>query len=312
MWDFHLLAATRTIEKNTAFVLHRWLVYLGVGIAYIFGALAGAGTAVGIASLSANPTAFANLGAWLGLFVVGWLMYHFRHYFLINIKARNAALLAAKALHYQVPKGKAQIEYAHDFVSERIPHPQELTRSMHLVRRVLRNLPNFTQGQPASRPASWLRKLTGWLLMEDDLTILGYHFVRPQASIWHSAGEGLLRYAASFSKLFRNRAYLFGFGWLGMIAAFPILLVPLRNIAAALPIDPEPWPAIFALILAWTLKAAFLDSIAMAAMLELFLSLPEGFDKGRLAQELAAASPDFGEIQSHAEAASSAPPDPIH
>ncbi|HWP00275.1 MAG TPA: hypothetical protein VNL74_06575 [Methylococcus sp.] len=312
MWDFHLLAATRTIEKNTAFVLHRWLVYLGVGVAYIFGALAGAGTAVGIASLSSNPTAFANLGAWLGLILVGWLMYRFRDYFLINIKARNAALLAAKSLHYHVPKGKAQIEYARDFVAERIPQPQELTKSMHLVRRVLRNLPDFTQGQPVSALASWLRRLTGWLLTEDDLTILGYHFVQPQASVWHSVREGLLHYAASFSKLFRNRAYLFGFGWLGMIAAFPVLLVPVRNIAAALPIDPGPWPTIFALILAWTLKAAFLDSIAMAAMFELFRSLPEDFDKGRLAQELAAASPDFREIQSHAEAASSVPPGPTH
>jgi hypothetical protein len=312
MWDFHLLAATRTIEKNTAFVLYRWLVYLGVGLAYIFGALAGAGTAVGIASLSSNPTAFATLGAWLGLIFVGSLMYRFHNYFLIHIKAPNAALLAAKALHYKVPKGKVQIEYARSFVIERIPHPQELTRSMHLVRCVLQDLPDFTQGQPASGPASWLRKLTGWLLREDDLTILGYHFVQPQASIWHSVREGLLLYAASFSKLCRNRAYLFGFGWLGMIAAFPVLLVPLRNIAAALPIDPGPWPTLFALILAWTLKAAFLDSIAMAAMFELFRSLPEGFDRERLAQELVAASPDFAEIQSHAEAASTVPPDPIH
>lgn len=300
MWDFNLLAATRTIENNMAFVLRRWLIYLGVGLAYIFGALIGAGTAIGAGSLSLNPAAFATAGAWLGVAVAGWILYKSRHWFLTGVHALNLALIAAEAMKLPVPKGKAQIDFARERFAERIPDTALLKHAMARVRGVLYSLPGWRQPRPESGPQQWLRNTKGWLTATDDLILLGYHFTRPGKTIWQSAREGLLIHAAHTDKLLRNRLYLFAFGWLGCFATYPVLLIPLQNAAAILPINPGPWPYIFALLLAWTIKAAFLDAIAAAAMIEVFLALPSSENDTELDEALSQASPDFADIRTRA------------
>ncbi|QJD28837.1 hypothetical protein [Methylococcus geothermalis] len=296
MWDFSLLSATRTLEKSMAFVLHRWLIYLGVGLAYIFGAIIGAGTTIGIGSLSSNPTAFAAAGAWVGMGIVGWVLYKFRNAFLTGVQARNAALLGAEALKQPIPKGKGQIEFARSRVAERFPAPQELNSVLAAMRAVLFALPGWRETPPQTQPQRWLLQAKGMLASTETLTLLGYHFAHPANDLRQSAREGLLILAAHFPKILRNRLYLFAFGWLGCLVTFPVMLVAVRSILAGLPLDPGIWPYVFAFLLAWTIKSAFLDAIALAAMLDFFLKLPAPENGAELADVLARDFPAFADI----------------
>ncbi|WP_256993068.1 hypothetical protein [Methylococcus capsulatus] len=296
MWGFNLLSATRTLEKSMAFVLHRWLIYLGVGLAYIFGAIIGAGTTIGIGSLSSNPTAFAGTGAWIGMGVVGWILYKFRNGFLTGVQARNAALLGAEALREPVPKGKAQIDYARRRVAERLPPPPALSPLIAAIRSVASALPGWKEPAPQTLPQRWLLQAKGLLVTTETLTLLGYHFAQPANSFARSARDGLLLLAAHLPTILRNRLYLSGFGWLGCFAAFPVLLAAIQGILAGLPLDPGIWPYVFAFLLAWTIKAAFLDAIAMAAMLDLFLKLPAPENGSELSDALARDFPAFAGI----------------
>ncbi|MDF9391054.1 MULTISPECIES: hypothetical protein [Methylococcus] len=301
MWDFNLLLATRTLEKSMAFVLYRWLIYLGVGLAYIFGAILGAGTAIGIGALSSNPTAFAGAGAWIGIGIVGWVLYKFRNSFLTGVHARNAALLGAEALKEPVPQGKGQIDDARRRVAERLPAPPALTPLIAAIRMVLSTLPGWKEPPPQTLPQRWLLLAKGLLATRETLTLLGYHFAHPANSFARSARDGLLLLAAHLPTILRNRLYLSGFCWLGCFAAFPVLLAAVQAIVAGLPLDPGLWPYVFALLLAWTIKAAFLDAIAMAAMLDLFLQLPAPENGTELADALARDFPAFAGICAQAE-----------
>lgn len=301
MWDFNLLSATRTLEKSMAFVLHRWLIYLGVGLAYIFGAIIGAGTTIGVGSLSSNPTAFAAAGAWIGMGVVGWVLYKFRNGFLTGVQARNAALLGAEALKEPIPKGKGQIDFARGRVAERLPALQALSPLIAAIRTVSSALPGWKEPPPQTQPQRWLLQAKGLLATTETLTLLGYHFAHPANGFARSARDGLLILAAHFPTILRNRLYLFGFGWLGCFATFPVLLVAVQSILAGLPLDPGLWPYVFAFLLAWTIKAAFLDAIALAAMLDFFLKLPEPENGAELADVLARDFPAFAEICAQAE-----------
>ncbi|MDD2770056.1 MAG: hypothetical protein PHT19_15110 [Methylococcus sp.] len=301
MWDFNLLAATRTLEKSMAFVLHRWLIYLGAGLAYIAGALAGAGTAIGVGSLSSKPTAFAAAGAWLGMAIVGWVLYKLRNGFLTGVQARNAALLGAEALQQPIPRGRGQIDFARGRVAERFPGSAERSQILENMRGVLLGLPGWREAPPQTLPQRVLKQALGLLATTETLTLLGYHFAHPANTLRQSARDGLLILAAHFPRILRNRLYLFAFGWIGCLATFPVLLVPIQGILAELPIDPGIWPYIFAFLLAWTIKAAFLDAIALAAMVDYFLKLPAPGNRAELVEALSRDFPGFAEICADAD-----------
>ncbi len=110
MWNFNLLAATRTVEAAMPFILYRLAVCLGIAVASLFAALAGAGTFIAFTSFSAKPGSVASFGAALGLAAFGYLLYRFRAVLFFNIKAGHLALLAKLAQGEKLPQGKAQID----------------------------------------------------------------------------------------------------------------------------------------------------------------------------------------------------------
>lgn len=284
MPDLNLLAATRTIEKSMPFVLYRLLACLGIAFAYVFMTAAGAGTAIGLGSLSQNPTAFASAGAVAGFIGCAFLMYKLRATFLYHIKAGNLALLAEQSKGQSIPEGKAQIDYAKQLVARRFPSASGLMELDLSVKETLQKLPETYLGPALDkmnnpRLSQALTWIAGRIFSANDLAILAWLFFTNTADPWRSARNALAAHIQHFSALFKNRLYLSLFELLGFAVAFAVLLIPIKNIAGALPVSVGLWQYVFTAAFAWTLKAAFFEPIAQAAMAQtVFALIGQGID----------------------------------
>jgi hypothetical protein len=280
MRDLNLLAATRTIEKSMPFVLYRLLVCLAVAFAYVFMTAAGAGTAIGLGSLSQNPTAFASAGALLGFIGCAFLMYKLRTTFLYNVKAGNLALLAEQIKGQSIPEGKAQIDYAKQLVAQRFPSVSELTELDRSVKQTLQKLPDACLAPNLSklnnpRLSEALSWIAGQIFTANHQAVLAWLFFTKTENAWQSTRKALAIHIQHCSRLLKSRLYLSLFELLGFAAGFAVLLIPIQNIAGALPVSIGLWQYVFAAAFAWTLKAAFFEPIAQATMAQIVFNLIE-------------------------------------
>jgi hypothetical protein len=270
MSDFSLLAATRAIEKSMPYVLYRLLVCLGVALAYLFSALIGAGTLIAFGFLAKNPGVFAPFGAVLGFVGCGYLMYRLRSWFLYAVKAGQLALLNEQAQGRAIPEGKAQIDYAKQKVEEYFPRGSELLELDEAAKRTLADIPKghpAPDGEPASPAATFKTRLLGRLYAQNDQAVLAWHFQSGADNPWRSAASALTALSAHYGELLKYRIYASLFEGFGFIASFAVLSVPFKNIAGVLPVSVGFWPYVFAGVFAWTLKAAFFEPIAQAAIM---------------------------------------------
>jgi hypothetical protein len=301
MLNLNLLAATRTIEKTMPFMLYRLLLCLGIGLAFLLAALAGAGTVIGFSSFSRNPAAFAGIGAAAGFAACGFALYRLRAAWLYAVKASHLALLAAHAKGGPIPEGKAQIAYAKQQVAERFPQSAELFELDQSIRQTLAALPSLRlprvfQHPQLNQAANWL---IGRFFAANHQTILAWHFFSGADNAWLTAKAALTGLAGYFPPALKSRAILSAFELLGFIAAYLLLLVPAQGVAGALPVSVGAWQYVFAAVFAWTLKMAFFEPIAEAAMMEnLFPHLQAD---SRWEEDLSRESAAFRKIQGRSE-----------
>jgi hypothetical protein len=274
MWNFNLLAATRTVEAAMPFMLYRLGICLAVAFACLFAALAGAGTFIAFASFSSKPSSVASFGAALGLAALLFLLHRFRAGLFFNIKAGHLALLARLAAGEKLPQGKAQIELAKQSAAEVFPSSAGFVEIGEAVRAVLRVLPagHCPYLGKVSNPqaAALLARLAGWAAGSGEQALLALCFVEGRKNPWQAVQAGLLAHLRHYDSLPKNRGFLMAFEYLGLLAAFAAMLYPADSVASMLPVDVGVWRYVFALIFAWSLKTAFLEPIATTALAGLY------------------------------------------
>ncbi len=293
MWNFSLLAATRSIETSMPFVLYRFMVYLGISLALLFGTLAGAGTLIAFSSFSAKPTALASVGAVLGFAGLAYLLYRFRGSALFNAQAGTLALLVEQTRVAKLPEGKAQIEFAKKAAAERFT-PSSFVQMGSALGQALQALPTppcpmlERAGNPTlTQAGKWLSGLLSRLCGP---AIMALNFAdAAAANPWKSAERGLVIHAAHSEALLKFRLYGLLFELASLAAAFALMLYPVNYFISLLPVDVGFWRYVFALAFASSLEGAFFNPIVTAAMAQLYLAQDKalGQDVGSQAAALA-------------------------
>ena len=282
MWNFNLMAATRTIETSMAFVLYRLLICLGAALGYLFATLGGAGTLVGFASLSKNASSIGPVGAIVGFLLFAFLMYTIRAFWLNTVKAPQLAVIADNASGKQLPHGKALIDYAKLRQAESFPSSSELFELDKLTRSTLESIATSKPAANLSKVPTQLQQVLGvlWRRLSalNHQTLIAWHFYSGSKNPWKSIAEAIAITNRNYLMIMKNRGYVTAFSWLGFIASYPLLLIGIEKLITGIPINMSFWPYVFAGVFSWALKAAFFDAIAEAAMLQAFLSLPKGAD----------------------------------
>ena len=280
MWDFQLLAAMRSIESAMPLVLHRVVACLAIAFGYLLATLAGAGTGFALGSmLGDTPGPFGSGGAVAGFALLGWALYKTRGLLLHGVWAEHLAVLVALRNGEKPPTGWKLVEYARGLVKGRFPSAGELAALDTVIRDVLRCLPARLLDLPASLPwrhprlSRALNGIAGEMSTLADQLALAEALSPSAGNPWRAAHDTVGCCAASWPMLFRNLAWLHLFMNFGWLVAYLLIRAPFADFAALLPIDVPVWTEIFALVFSWTVKAAFFDTIAAAALLQLSPSL---------------------------------------
>lgn len=285
MWDFSIGAALAMMARTLPFILLRMAVYFGITLGYILISGVGAGVGWGIGGVGDEEfRASATMwGGFAGFGIFGAIMYWAREYILYIVKAGHIAVLVEMIDGKSLPEGRSQVAHATATVKERFPQASvlfavdQLIKGVvkaisGLVRGILTVLPIPGAGQLAGILSAFLRIAVGFV----DEVILAYAIRTRSTDPWGSSKDALVLYAQNYKPMLKNAAWLaiivYGLGFLVFVAM-------LSPAALVVYLMPGAWAAggvMFALLFAWSVKAALLEPFAITCMMQVYFSTIEG------------------------------------
>lgn len=285
MWDFQIGRALALMVQTLPFILFRVVIYFAVMVAYVLmtGAGAGVGWGVGAFGDEGFRATSAIWGGVIGFGIVGVVMYWLREYILYIVKAGHIAVLVELLDGNTLPDGRSQISYAQSVVRERFAEASVLFAVDQLIKGVLAAITGLVRGILVVLPLPGVQQLAGILsaflkiaVGLIDEVIFAYAIRTHSTNPWGSARTALVLYGQNYKTMLKNAA------WLAAIVyglAFLVFLVSLAPAMAIVYLIPGVWSAggvIFALVFAWSVKAALLEPFAITCMMQVFFRTIEG------------------------------------
>lgn len=285
MWDFSIGGALGMMVRTTPFIVLRMAVYFGIAVGYVVVTGTGAGIGYGVGGFGddgfqANSTLWGGI---VGFGAFGAVMYWAREYILYIVKAGHIAVLVELIDGRPMPQGKSQISYATTVVKERFVQASVLFAVDQLVKGVISAITGLVRGILTVLPLPGARQLAGVLhaflrvaVGFIDEVILAYAIRTGATDPWQSAREALVLYGQNYKTMLKNAA------WLAIIVyllSFFVFLVMLAPAALVVYLMPGAWAAggvVFALLFAWSVKAALLEPFAIACLMQVYFKTIEG------------------------------------
>jgi hypothetical protein len=286
MWDFSFGKSIGMVLRTMPFVLLRLAVYLGIGVAYLFAIGAGAVVGYGFGHFAGGtegPEGGAFWGGLIGFGVISAALYLAREYILYLVKAAHIAVLVELYDGRAIPDGQGQLAYGAKTVKTHFAASSVLFGVDQIIKGVLRALFRtinfFTAFLPIPALQSLLRlaeSIVRMSLTYVDEIILAYLIRTRTANPWETAKDGLILYAQNYKHFLKNAVWLSVFLWLLTAAIFIVLIGPAAALLALVPGHFFAWGFAFAFIFAWGLKAALLEPIAIASLMQVYFKTIDG------------------------------------
>ena len=285
MWDFSISKALGLMRRTMPFILARMAIYFGAAVAYVLVTGIGAGVGWGIGGLGdADFRATTTFwGGIVGFGGVAAVMYLLRSYILYIVKAGHIAVLVELLDGNDMPSGRSQIGHARHVVTERFGQASILFGVDRLIAGVLQAITGLVRGVLSILPIpgvqqlvtlahTFMRIAVGFV----DEVILAYAMRSRSTNAWEAARDGLVLYGQNYRTMFKNAAWLAVFVY-GL--SFLVFLAMLAPAGLAVYAIPGAWSAgglVFAVLFAWSVKAALLEPLAITCMMEVYFRTIEG------------------------------------
>ncbi len=283
MWDFKLGQVIGLMRKTLPFIGFRLAVYMGITLVYVIVTGGGAGIGWVAGKVGGDPAAGAGWGGLIGFGLVSTALYFAREYLLYLVKAGHIAVLVKFLDGEPVPGGRGQIDYAHAQVKANFGQSSALFAVDQLIKGILKTFNRLTFSIASIIPIPGLQGLVKFLnavinmsLTYLDEVILAYHLRQGADNAWESARRSLVLYAQNYKGLLKNAVFLTFFIWLLTLLVFLLVLAPVAGLVALFPALGGFWTFAFTAILAFGLKAAIIDPIAMTALMQVYFKAIEG------------------------------------
>ncbi len=285
MWDFSFRRSIGMMVQTMPFVLLRIAVYFGVALAYLLVTGTGAGIGWGIGALGdagfrASSTFFGGL---TGFGIVAIVMYWLREYILYMVKAGHIAVMVELIDNRPMPEGRSQIGHAQAMVRERFAQASVLFAVDQLIKGVLRAITGLIRGVFTILPIPGIRQLVTILraflrvaVGFIDEVILAHGMRTRATNPWESARTALVLYGQNYGPMLRNAAWITLFVYGLSILIFFVMLAPAALIANIYPGNMAMTGVLVAVILAWSVKTALLEPLAVACLLQAYFRTIEG------------------------------------
>src|SRR5690554_2943609 len=285
MWDFNIGRALAMMMRTMPFIVLRMAVYFGIAIGYVLvtGTGAGIGYGVGILGDDGFRATSAFWGGAIGFGLFGAIMYWAREYILYLVKAGHIAVLVQLIDDEPMPDGKSQVSHATEVVKARFVEANVLFAVDQLIKGVIGAITGLVRGIFTILPIPGVRQLSG-ILQAFLRVAVGFidevilaHAIRTQSTNpWGSARDALVLYGQNYKVMLKNAA------WLAIIVyglSFIVFLIMLAPAALVVYLMPGAWAAggfVFALLFAWSVKAALLEPFAIACLMQVYFETIEG------------------------------------
>ncbi|MCC5961806.1 MAG: hypothetical protein JJU09_01655 [Rhodobacteraceae bacterium] len=285
MWDFSFGRGIGLMVQTLPFVLLRMAVYFGAALAYVLVTGTGAGIGWGVGALGddgfrASATFFGGV---TGFGVVLIVMYWLREYILYLVKAGHIAVMVELIDGRPMPEGRSQIGHAQAMVRERFAEASTLFAVDQLIKGVLRAITGLVRGVFTLLPIPGVRQLVTILraflrvaVGFIDEVILAYGLRTRATDPWDSARTALVLYAQNYKPMLKNAAWITLFVYGLMALLFLVMLAPAALITNLYPGGMSAMGVVIAFILAWSVKQAVLEPLAVACLLQAYFRTIEG------------------------------------
>lgn len=282
MWDFSISNAIGAMVRTLPYLVVRMLVYFGIALLYIVATGGGGAVGYGFTSFGEGEGAGAFWGALIGFGGASGLLYWAREYILYLVKAGHIAVLTRYYDGEPLPDGRGQVDHGVAIVKEHFKEASVLFGVDQLIKGVLKTMTRILNTAGAILPIPGLQSLTkvvGSVLTMSltyvDEIILAHHFRSGSNNAWESSKNALVLYAQNYGKFAKNAVWLWLMMWIVTLLIFALLLVPALALIQAIPGDIGFWSFVLAFLLAWSVKAALIEPLAMYALMQVYFKTIE-------------------------------------
>lgn len=286
------------MARTAPYVALRLAVYFGIAGAIVIVTGASAMIGYGIGSLGGEDfrTASGFWGGAAGFGLSAGLIYLAREYILYLVKAGHIAVLVDLMDGREDSGNAGQIARGTRIVREHFVEASVLFGIDQVVKAVINAVTSLMAGTATFLPIPSLDTLARMLRLFlkiavgfIDEVILAYAIHIQTRNPWQAAEEALILYCQNYKVMIRNAAWVAMFIY---VFAFVVFLLALAPASALIYLFPGGWSAggfVFALLFAWAVKAAVLEPLAIACMMQVFFRTTAGQEpdpewQARLAQ----------------------------
>lgn len=283
MTDFKLGDIFGLLRQTMPFLVFRFLIYIGITLAYVIGTAVGASVGYGIGLIGDNPGGFGAWGGIIGFGLVGVVVYMLREYLLYLVKAGHIAVLVELMDGKQPPQGRDQVSHAQHVVRERFGEASVLFGVDQLIKGILKtfNRVFFSIATVLPIPglgglANLVNKIINLSLTFLDEVILAYNIRTRTDNPWASSRTAIILYAQNYKAFLKNAVFLTFFIWGLTFLVFLIVLAPVAGLVTLFPGVAGGMTLIISLVFAWGIKQAVIEPIAMTALMQVYFKVTEG------------------------------------
>lgn len=284
MWDFQLRKAIGLMFKTMPFLILRLGIYFGITLGYLLLTGLGAGIGWGVGGFGTNDfqAQATGWGGLIGFSVFGVIAYLMREYILYIVKAGHIAVLVELVHGNSIPDGRSQVQHGRTVVQERFGQASILFALDQLIKGVIGAISGLVRGVLTILPIPGLQNLAGLLhaflkvaVGFIDELILAYAMHTRSDNPWDASKSALVLYGQNYKVMFKNAA------WLALIIyglSFLVFLVMLVPAGLLVYLVPGGWSAtgvVLALLMAWSIKAAVLEPLAVTCMMQVYFKTIE-------------------------------------
>ncbi|MEN1727776.1 MAG: hypothetical protein AAGJ52_04980 [Pseudomonadota bacterium] len=307
--DFKLGQVIGLMGKTLPFLVFRFLIYFAITLTYILITGVGAGIGWGVGRIATeDPAGFSLWGGIIGFGLVSAVAYFLREYLLYMVKAGHIAVLVELLEGKELPGGRGQIDHAQKIVRERFAESSVLFGVDQLIKGVLKAFNRVFFSIANFLPIPGLQAIVGFLntivtlsLTYLDEVILAYNMKTKSENPWESSRTALVLYAQNYKAFLKNAFFLAFVIWGLTFLVFLIILGPVLAIVSFIPAVAGPLTLIIALVMAWGIKQAVIEPIAMTALMQVFFKVTEGQQANpEWEGKLDGVSKKFGELKTKA------------
>jgi len=307
--DFKIGQILGLMGRTMPFLVFRFIIYFAITLTYILVTGVGAGIGWGVGRIATeDPAGFSMWGGIIGFGLVSAVAYFLREYLLYMVKAGHIAVLVELMEGKELPQGRGQIDHAQKIVRERFVESSVLFGVDQLIKAVLKafnrvffSIANFLPIPGLQAIAGFLNTIVTLSLTYLDEVILAYNIKTRSNNPWESSRTALVLYAQNYKAFLKNAFFLAFLVWGLTFLVFLVILGPVLAVVSFIPAVAGPLTLIIALVMAWGIKQAVIEPIAMTALMQVFFKVTEGQEPNREWEgKLDSASKKFGELKGKA------------